>query len=340
MENNSLNLEGISFIEFTDNSKARLNCIFESLGFNEIRTHKKKNISVFKQNQIVFLLNSDRDGYAKVFREAHGPSICSMGWYFEDASKAYKQAIQNGARSADNSKKDLPFPAIYGIGDSLIYFLTLDKDCFEDDYVPNNSDINKGKQHFVSIDHLTNNLDKGTLGYWKEFYVNIFGFKEVGKFDIDGEKTGILSHALQSPCGTFCIPISEGKGEGSQIDEYLEEYNGAGIQHVALKTDNLLGTLDELDEHIVPRLKAKKDYYEKINTNIDYVKTNFEHIKKHNVLVDGNNTSYLLQLFSSTLIGPIFFEFIQRQNKSDFGAGNFKALFESIEQDQISRGKL
>lgn len=340
---NPLGLQGIEFTEFATPDVDAMHKIFRALGFSLLKRLKGKDIHYYKQNDVHFLVNQDASGHAADFAQAHGPSICSMGWRVDHAQSAHDRAVERGAKSASESNKDLPFPAIYGIGESLIYFV----DEFGDQgdiYAHYFEDLDKPLVStdcgFKFVDHLTNNVFKGTMQQWADFYKNIFGFTEVRYFDIRGEQTGLTSYALRSPDGSFCIPINEGDESKSQIEEYLRDYNGPGVQHLALYTDDILGSLDAITGGVVEMLDISPVYYETVFDRVPGVKEDPKRIQDHQVLVDGTQAGYLLQIFTKNLFGPIFFEIIQRNNDMGFGEGNFKALFESIERDQAKRGVL
>jgi 4-hydroxyphenylpyruvate dioxygenase len=270
-----------------------------------------------------------------------------MGWRVKDAKKALALALQRGAREAEHEdyfdEKGEPVPAIYGIGDSLIYFI----DGYRKPglysrlgFRPHPAPDMVASKGFLAIDHLTNNVHKGTMEQWVNFYKNVFGFTEVRYFDIRGAKTGLTSYALRSPCGKFCIPINEASEKKSQINEYLDEYKGPGVQHLAFLTEDILTSLDQLKGTSIQCLDIDPDYYDTIFDRVPNVTESRERIRDHNVLVDGDEEGYLLQLFTKNLVGPIFIEIIQRKNHLSFGEGNFGALFKSIERDQMKRGVL
>ncbi len=341
---NPLGLRGIEFTEFASPDSDFIDRILTAFGFSRLKKFKRKDIDYYCQNDIHVLLNNERKGFARSFAERHGPAICSMGWRVDDALSALSEAVERGASAVAPEDADLPYPAIYGIGDSLIYFI----DCFGDKGTIYDSDFafvgdpvivpDKG---FIAIDHLTNNVAKGTMQQWADFYKNVFGFTEVRYFDIRGRETALISYALRSPDGSFCIPINEGKGDDrNQIDEYLQEYNGPGVQHLAFLTNDILASLDAMGDGVIETLDIHEDYYHSIFQRVPNVKEDRQRIIDHQVLVDGDEDSYLLQIFTKNLFGPIFIEIIQRANNQGFGEGNFQALFESIERDQIKRGVL
>jgi 4-hydroxyphenylpyruvate dioxygenase len=345
--NNEIGLDGIEWVEFSSAKPQDLRHLFRDFGFSRTSLHKDKNTELFIQGDIHFLLNAEPGSFATKFSEAHGPCISSMGWRVKDAAKALEVARKRGARVAEqvdyHDAEGDAVPAIYGIGDSLIYFV--------DDYTNPNLYKKLGFQPhpapeivpekgFVAIDHLTNNVYKGTMDKWASFYKDVFGFTEVRYFDIRGAKTGLTSYALRSPCGKFCIPINEASEKKSQINEYLDEYKGPGIQHLAFLTNDILKSLDALEGTGIQTLDIDADYYKTIFFKIPNVTESHREIQRHNVLVDGDEEGYLLQLFTKNLVGPIFIEIIQRKNHLSFGEGNFGALFKSIERDQMKRGVL
>jgi 4-hydroxyphenylpyruvate dioxygenase len=328
-------LSGIAFIELAAADPAPLHRLLLAFGFSRTMRHAQREVDLYEQGEMVILLDRTRRGFSAKFADAHGPSICAMGW--RAAPGAAQTAVARGARQADG---DLPLPAVYGIGDSLIYFVDSDARWTDLGFVALPEPDLVASKGFVAIDHLTNNVPQGELGTWAKFYADIFGFTEVRYFDIRGVKTGLHSFALRSPCGTFCIPINEGSGNGSQIDEYLEEYRGPGIQHLALLTDDILGSLRALEGTPISFLDIDDDYYQTVFTRVPHVTEDHAEIARRNVLVDGDDQGYLLQIFTRNLIGPIFIELIQRRNHLSFGEGNFGALFRSIERDQQRRGYL
>lgn len=345
MSNNPVGIQGIEFIEFCSPEPIKLNNLFHSFGFSKLMSAKNNGLVYYKQNDIHFILNQSKSGHSSDFSKIHGPSISSMALRVENADLALAVATANGARAVDgefeiDGKK---VPAIYGIGDSLIYFVDqYQKENFynllgfSDCSIP----VFVAGKGFLAIDHLTNNVEKGTMGQWGDFYKKIFGFTEIRYFDIKGAKTGLTSYALKSPCGTFCIPINEGNEKKSQINEYLEEYRGPGIQHLAFLTNDIVASLNELSSSQIETLTIDDEYYEDIFKKIKNVSEDHQVLREHNILIDGDDEGYLLQIFTKNLIGPIFIEIIQRKNHNSFGEGNFGALFRSIEKDQQARGYL
>lgn len=341
MDKNSLGLNGIEFVEFSSSDSNALHSLFEEFGFSKLARHSSKSVELYRQNEIVFLLSASKDSFADKFQKVHGPSISAMGWRFKNPREAFRKAVANGAKPCWDGDYLLPngenVPVIYGIGGSLIYFV----ESFQDlGFIPLQDPKRIPEKGFYQIDHLTNNVAKGTMEDWAKFYKDVFGFTEVRYFDIKGEKTGLTSFALRSPCGQFCIPINEANEAKSQINEFLEEYNGPGIQHLAFLTKDLISSIKKLKGTRIETLEISPGYYEKAFQRVPRLKEDKKTIEELNVLVDGDEKGYLLQIFTKKLVGPIFIELIQRENHLSFGEGNFQALFDSIERDQMKRGVL
>lgn len=342
--NNPCGLDGLDFVEFVSPHPEQLEALFKAFGFTKTRRHQSRPMDLYQQGDISFLINREPNSFAAAFGRIHGPSICSMGWRAKDAKKAREVAVERGARSrpeGDFLVDGQPLPAIFGIGDSLIYFVdtygrpdTWSRRGFVEVERPEPV-ADKG---FLVLDHLTNNVEKGTMGRWANFYKQTFGFEEVRYFDIRGAKTGLTSFALRSPCGRFCIPINEADEKKSQINEYLEEYKGPGIQHLAFTTRDILASLQKLEGSPIEMLDMDDAYYQEVFERVPNVTEDRAELRRRNVLVDGDAQGYLLQIFTKNLIGPIFIELIQRKNHSSFGEGNFGALFRSIEREQQKRG--
>jgi 4-hydroxyphenylpyruvate dioxygenase len=356
---NPIGLRGIGFVQFTTLDVARMDRIFKALGCSRLQERQDRKQSYYNQSNIHFIVDESESGFERAFCEQHGSSICAMGWKVDDPQEAFDIAISRGAKIFEAGKIGTPslkFPAIYGIGDSILYFIPNgepDKWLKELNFkeLPEKSihPVSQRKDRveelgFRTIDHLTNNVYKGTMDYWANFYKSIFGFTEVRYFDIKGEQTGLTSFALRSPDGSFSIPINQGNEAKSQIEEYLRDYRGPGVQHLALLTNDLPEAIERLkadcSDHGIETLDIKEGYYEEAFARVPQVTEDREQLKRLNLLVDGDPEGYLLQIFSKNLFGPIFFEFIQRKNHHAFGEGNFKALFESIERDQARRGVL
>lgn len=340
---NPIALDGIEFVEYTSPNPEQLEQLFINLGFKKVGQHKTKDVGLFRQGGVNFIVNKEQKSFAKNFQKLHGPSICAMGWRTKlRAEEAVKKACQRGARKYEGKDGDAGyFPAIYGIGDMVIYFI--DKygknSIYEDDFNFIGTEKNRG-YGFICVDHLTNNVGVGKMDEWKQFYEKVFNFRDVRFFDIRGEKTGLVSKVMSSPCGKITIPINEPTDAKSQIQEYLDEYHGEGIQHLALLTQDIEQTLREMRKSGIEFLDAPDTYYEMLPKRVDQFTEDLGVLRELKVLVDGDDRGYILQIFTKNLIGPIFFEIIQRKNHSGFGEGNFQALFDAIERDQKKRGVL
>lgn len=343
---NYIGLDGIEFVEFSSPDPKSLERLFTNFGFKKTTRHENKNITLYKQGQINLLLNDEPQSFADSFKNFHGPCLSSMGWRVKNAKEAYSKALERGAKPCEKGDyvvDGLPVPAIKGIGDSIIYLIEDDQRVLYDRLgfkLPLTHREFKGEMGFELIDHLTNNVPKGTMLEWSNFYKNIFGFEEVRYFDIRGVKTGLTSYALRSPCKKFCIPINEGTEDKSQINEYLREYKGAGVQHLAFATNDIIKTVSSIKKAGIETLEIDDQYYEEVFDRVPKVTEDHLTLKDLNILVDGDEEGYLLQIFTKNVVGPIFIEIIQRKNHYSFGEGNFGALFRSIEKDQEKRGVL
>jgi 4-hydroxyphenylpyruvate dioxygenase len=344
-KDNPLGLEGIDFVEFASPDPEALHRLFVDFGFSRELRHVTRAVDVYVQNDIRFLLNREPSSFGAGFAREHGPSICAMGWRVSDANAAAKAAELRGAQLAtgDLCALGAAVPAVRGIGGSLVYLIERSSDARRWEalgFVPLERPERVPAKGFLAIDHLTNNVERGTMERWKAFYKDVFGFTEVRYFDIKGAKTGLTSFAMRSPCGTFCIPINEADEAKSQINEFIDEYRGPGIQHLAFLTTDILMSLRglERDGAKLEFLDIEDDYYASVFDRVPNVSEDHAEIQARNVLVDGDAEGYLLQIFTKPICGPIFIELIQRHNHLSFGEGNFGALFRSIERDQARRG--
>lgn len=355
---NPMGTSGFEFIEYTAPDPVALRKVFELLGFKAIARHRHKDVTLYRQGGINFLINAEPDSFAQRFARLHGPSICAIGFRVDDAAKAYKRALELGAWGFDSHSgpMELNIPAIKGIGDSLIYLVDRwrgkhgqggigDISIYDVDFVPLDpanaqEDLNHAGAGLTLVDHLTHNVHKGRMAEWAEFYERLFNFREVRYFDIEGKVTGVKSKAMTSPCGNIRIPINEeGTEEKGQIQEYLDLYRGEGIQHIAMATDDIYGTIEALRRNGVVFLDTPDTYYELLDRRLPGHGEDVTRLQKNRILLDGApDGGLLLQIFTENQIGPIFFEIIQRKGNDGFGEGNFKALFESIELDQMRRG--
>ena len=345
---NPAGTDGFEFVEFAHPDPEELRLLFARMGYEKVARHRAKAVELWQQGDITYILNAEPGSFASCFVEDHGPCAPAMGWRVVDAGHAYAHAVAQGAEPYDASDRTLDVPAIKGIGGSLIYFI----DRYHDTS-PYNEEFEWLAQSkprgvgFHYLDHLTHNVFKGNMDTWFRFYGELFNFREIRFFDIEGKFSGLFSRALTSPCGKIRIPINEDRGEEGQIVAYLRKYNGEGIQHIAVGAYDIYDSTDAIAERGIRFMPAPPDaYYELSRTRVQGHEEPIERMKRHGILIDGEGvvhggeTRILLQIFSKTVIGPIFFEFIQRKGDDGFGEGNFKALFESIEQEQINNGEL
>ena len=349
---NPMGLDGFEFVEFAAPEAGLLEPVFEKLGFSEVARHRSKDVSLYRQNGINFIVNREPKSEAGYFAAEHGPAACGLAFRVRDAHKAYNRALELGAQPIEigTGPMELRLPAIKGIGGAPLYLI----DRFEDgksiydidfEWLPG-ADLRPAGHGLQLIDHLTHNVYRGRMGFWAGFYEKLFNFRELRYFDIKGEYTGLTSKAMTAPDGKIRIPLNEeAKKGGGQIEEFLMQFNGEGIQHIALICDDLRATVDKLALAGVPLATAPNDiYYEMLETRLPGHGENVPELQTRGILMDGSTEGgkprLLLQIFSTPMLGPVFFEFIQRRGDEGFGEGNFKALFESLERDQIRRGVL
>ncbi len=349
---NPMELMGFEFVEFASPTPGVLEAVFEKMGFTKVATHRSKNVQLFRQGGINFIVNNEPGSAAAYFAAEHGPSACGMAFRVKDAHHAYARALELGAQPIDipTGPMELRLPAIRGIGGAPLYLIDRfeeGKSIYDIDFeFIDGVDRNPPGFGLHTIDHLTHNVYRGRMAYWAGFYEKLFNFKEIRYFDIQGEYTGLTSKAMSAPDGKIRIPLNEESSRGSgQIEEFLMQFNGEGIQHIALFTDDLQSTLDQLKMAGVPFMVAPPDtYYEMIEERIPGHGEDVSALQTRGILLDGSTADghkrLLLQIFSGTVLGPVFFEFIQRKGDEGFGEGNFKALFQSIERDQLRRGVL
>ncbi|MGI9228028.1 MAG: 4-hydroxyphenylpyruvate dioxygenase [Gammaproteobacteria bacterium] len=340
--------DGFEFVEYIASDTKALEDLFIKMGFTAVSHHRSKDVTLYRQGDINFIINHEPHSFASAFAQVHGPSVCAFGIRVKNATLAYERLKQLGAKEfrAQVGPMELNIPAIYGIGSSLIYIIDRygDSSIYDVDFKPiegqSRIPIGVGLQ---SIDHLTHNVHQGRMDQWAEFYERFFSFREVKYFDIRGAQTGLRSRAMVSPCGKIRIPINEPSDPKSQIQEYIEAYHGEGIQHIALHTNDIYTSVEKLRENGVIFMDVPDTYYNQIEMRIPRHGEDIDRLKENKILIDGSangKTKLLLQIFTQTVIGPIFFEVIQRKGNEGFGEGNFQALFEAIEQDQLKRGAL
>ena len=349
---NPLGLDGFEFIEFSAPEKGLLEPVFERIGFTRIARHRSKDVDLWRQGEINLIANYEPKSPAAYFAAEHGPSACGMAFRVKNARVAYDEAIARGAEPVETrtGPMELRLPAIRGIGGAMIYLVDRYGDALsiydiDFDYLPG-VDRNPAGAGFKIIDHLTHNVYGGRMAHWGSFYERVFNFREIRYFDIKGEYTGLTSRAMTAPDGKIRIPLNEeGKAGGGQIEEYLRAYNGEGIQHIAFSCDDLPACWDRLKALGTPFAPPPpKTYYDMLEERLPGHGEPVGELQARGILLDGSTEDgdprLLLQIFSQTMIGPVFFEFIQRKKDEGFGEGNFTALFKSIERDQIERGAL
>lgn len=350
---NPMGTDGFEFVEYTAPDPRLLGTLFEQLGFTAVARHRSKDVVLYRQGEINFIVNREPDSFAQSFARVHGPSACAFAMRVKDAARAYARALELGAKPFHGKvgPMELNIPAIQGIGGSLIYLVDRypgnggSLAIYDVDFVPVEGAAREPRgAGLTGIDHLTHNVYAGRMDVWARFYERLFNFREIRYFDIQGRKTGLSSRALTSPCGKIRIPINEPSDRKSQIQEYLDAYHGEGIQHIALATGDIYATVDALRARAVRFLDTPDAYYEGVGTRVPNHGEDLARLKASRILIDGEGVDKdrredkLLQIFTGTVIGPIFFEIIQRKGNQGFGEGNFRALFESIEADQIARG--
>ena len=352
---NPIGTDGFEFIEYAAPDPVALGSLFVQMGFTAVARHRSKNVLLYRQGEINFIVNAEPDSFAQSFARVHGPSICAIAFRVKDAALACASAVEHGAWGVENrpGPMELNIPAIKGIGDSLIYLVDRypgspanaggQLSIYDIDFLPlPGVDQHPQGAGLTYIDHLTHNVHRGRMGEWADFYSGIFNFREVRYFDIEGKLTGLKSKAMTSPCGKIRIPINESSDDKSQIQEYLVAYRGEGIQHVALGTRDIFASVETLRERAVVFQDTPDTYYDLLATRLPGHREDEALLRRNRILIDGApvDDEMLLQIFTATVIGPIFFEIIQRKGNEGFGEGNFQALFESIELDQIRRGVL
>ena len=344
---NPLGTDGFEFVEYTSPEPEKLDKLFTLLGFTAVAKHKTRDIVRYKQGDITFLVNREKTGQAADFRAEHGPSANAMAFRVRDAKQAYKDALARGAEPYGTPLwgDDQNLPAIKGIGGSVLYLVDQygDSNIYEESFEPIPGAEDKGGAGLEVLDHLTHNVFMGRMNHWASFYENVFNFREIRYFDIKGAHTGLVSRAMTAPDGMVRIPINEATDDKSQIAEYLEEYHGEGIQHIALFTDDIYASVEALRADGIEFLDVPDTYYEMVGDRVPDHGEDLARMGENRILIDADRETgkrLLLQIFTQTCVGPIFFEIIQRKGNEGFGEGNFQALFESIERDQLRRGVL
>lgn len=342
-QHNPCGLDGFAFLEFSGPDEQALKQQFTQMGFQPVATHKSQPITLFQQGEIQFIVNAAKNCQAEEHAKVHGPGACSMGFKVRNAQAAFDYAIAHGATEfKDSHAAHHGVPAIDAIGGSVIYFVDERTQPFAKQWTNKSSAFIEGNG-LLAIDHLTHNVFRGNMDKWARFYADLFNFQEIRFFNIEGKMTGLISRALGSPCGKIKIPLNESKDDLSQIEEFLHEYHGEGIQHVALTTDTIYKTVNTLRQQNVRFLDVPDTYYEMLDKRLPWHQEPVKELHAEKILIDGDSDpaqGLLLQIFTQNIFGPVFFEIIQRKGNQGFGEGNFQALFEAIERDQIKRGTL
>lgn len=343
---NPMGTDGFEFVEYTAPDSELLEDLFRKMGFSAVARHRSKRVVLYRQGDVNFIVNHEPGSFAKAFAKVHGPSACAFAIRVADAGYAYEQALERGAEAHHGpvGPMELNIPSLRGIGGSLIYLVDRygDRSIYDVDFVfEKGTDAHPYGAGLTYVDHLTHNVHHGRMDEWAGFYERLFHFEEIRFFDIHGKATGLKSRAMTSPCGKIRIPINEPSDEKSQIQEYLEAYRGEGIQHIALGSDDIYATVEALSANGIQFMDVPDSYYDAVDERLPGHGEDLDRLKENKILIDGSpqdGKGLLLQIFTETVIGPIFFEIIQRKGNEGFGEGNFQALFEAIERDQIARG--
>jgi len=349
-QDNPMGTDGFEFVEYAAPEPELLRDLFSRMGMPAVAQHRSKDVTLHKLRDVNFIINAERDSFAQEFARQHGPCACAMAFRVRNAARAFKRAVELGATPVETrpGPMELNIPAIEGIGGSRLYLVDRygERTIYDVDFEPIpgwEESAARMDTGLTYVDHLTHNVFRGNMKVWAEFYEKLFNFREIRYFDIEGKLTGLFSKAMTSPCGKIRIPLNESQDDRSQIEEYLREYKGEGIQHIALGTDDIYSTVDRLHANGVELQDTPDAYYEMIDERLPGHGEPVEELQKRRILIDGapgEGQGILLQIFTRNVIGPIFFEIIQRKGNEGFGEGNFKALFESLELDQIRRGIL
>jgi 4-hydroxyphenylpyruvate dioxygenase len=317
--------DGFEFVEYTAPDPELLRALFDRMGFPAIAKHRSRNVTLHRQGDINFIINAEPNGFGQQFARQHGPSACAMAFRVKDAAAAYRRALSLGAEAGPDTAgpMELHIPSIVGIGGSLIYLVDRygERSIYDVDFVPIShpapTDLPTAQSRLSVIDHLTHNVQRGRMNHWCDFYERLFNFHEVRFFDIEGKKTALLSRAMTSPCGKIRIPINESQDEKSQIEEYLREYRGEGIQHIALAADDIYAAVDVLRANGLEFQSTPASYYEGVPARVSGHQEDMLELQQRGILIDGSHEDgILLQIFTQNVIGPIFFEIIHRKGSN------------------------
>ncbi len=345
---NPMGTDGFEFIEFASDQPEHLMTLFECLGFTRVAKHRSKEVFLYRQGDIHFIVNAEPNSYEQAFARRHGPCACGMGFRVKNAIQAFQRAREIGIpeHDAHPNYMELKLPAIYGVGGSVLYLIDRygESNIYDVDFkAVSGTANNKNSVGLTYIDHVTHNVKQGDMDRWAKYYERLFNFHEIKHFTITGQHTGLFSRAMGSPDGKIRITINESADDKSQIQEFLDQYKGAGIQHIALGTDDICRTVEALKGNGIRFLDTPDSYFDRIDQRLPGHQENVERLRQNRILIDGapeKGGGILLQIFTENEIGPIFFEIIQRKGNEGFGEGNFQALFDAMEQDQIDRGTL
>jgi 4-hydroxyphenylpyruvate dioxygenase len=349
VHDNPVGTDGIPFIEFSAVDAAPIASLLERLGFQRIARHRERSVDLWRQGKMDILLNDDETTYGANFAKLHGPCISAISFRVAEEKLACERAAANGIvyYEGDRGMLTIGAPAMDGIGHSLLYLMTEETEqrIKTEEFEPISGDTlpEIPGVGFVEIDHLTHNVMAGNMERWAAFYRNAFNFREVFYLDTKGQKTGLRTRAMKSPCNRICIPVNEPTDPQSQIQEYIDEYKGEGVQHLAFLSYDLHDSVEKIADNAIPLMEIPDSYYESVDDRMPGHGENISRLKSNGILIDGDRApngkwNILLQLFSKNLVGPIFFEFIERRGNDGFGNNNAKALFEAIERDQMRRG--
>jgi 4-hydroxyphenylpyruvate dioxygenase len=345
---NPAGTNGFDFLEFATHDPVKLAKQFEAMGFKQVAKHRQHDVALYQQHDIRFMINTTKNSMASRFADAHEASACAMGFRVANAKQAFDHCIANGATAytAENETAVHDLLAIQGVGGSVIYFVedAQGKRNYDHEFEFSNAHPADVTGHGLTyLDHVTHNLHRGNMDKWADFYTRLFNFHQIRYFDIEGKLTGLKSRAMTSPCGKIRIPLNESSDDKSQIEEFLKDFHGEGIQHIALGSDDIYKSVEALRQNDLSFLETPSTYYELIEKRLPNHGEPVAELQRLSILVDGNTKDekkLLLQIFTKNMLGPVFFEIIQRKGDEGFGEGNFRALFESIELDQIRRGVL
>ena len=344
---NPIGTDGFDFVEYAAPDPQVLHDLFKSLGFTAVAKHRRLDKTLYMQGDVKFVVNEEKGGFAENFAKLHGPCACAMAFRVRDAKAGFEEAKKRGAKPVEPgyAEDEKQMPCIEGIGGSRLYLVDQygPKYPLVADFEPIPGVKEGAGAGLTYLDHLTHNVYRGNMEKWADFYEKVFNFREIRYFDIEGKLTGLISKAMTSPCGKIRIPINESRDDVSQIAEYLHEYEGEGIQHIALGTNDICQSTDLLRGHGLEFQETPESYFELLDDRVKGHGEDTAELKKRDILLDGAPTEgqgILLQIFTKNVIGPIFFEIIQRKGNEGFGEGNFQALFDSIELDQVRRGVL